>query len=199
VDTIDNLSSAGKFAETPARYTATAVVLHWLIAVLIVTNIVLGLSAEQVPDEWVRTVVDLHKSIGITVLGLVGLRIIWRISHQPPTLPANYAPVEVFAAKTAHLALYVLIIAIPLTGWIHDSAWKGGASHPMTLFWGLPWFRIGAIANLDPVTKETVHTLFWNVHTALNYALYVLLAAHTGAVVKHQVFDKEKELQRMWL
>lgn len=72
------------------RYTRTAMWLHWLIALLIIINVTLALSADALPEGWVRPVIDTHKSIGITVLGLVLLRLLWRIAHRPPPLPPSY-------------------------------------------------------------------------------------------------------------
>ena len=63
-------------------YSRTAIGLHWLIALLIICNVAMGLSADHLPDDWVRPVVDTHKSVGITVLGLAILRILWRFSHR---------------------------------------------------------------------------------------------------------------------
>ncbi len=77
-------------AQASWRYTHTAMLLHWIIAVLVIGNVVLGLSADSLPDDWVRPVIDTHKSIGITVLCLVLLRILWRVSHRPPPLPADF-------------------------------------------------------------------------------------------------------------
>lgn len=181
------------------RYTRTAVVLHWLIALLIVVNVALGLSADLLPDEWVRAVIDTHKSTGITVLGLVLLRILWRIGHRPPALPRNYARWERFAAHAAHGALYALMLLLPLSGWLHDSAWKDAATHPMRLFGLVPWPRIGFIMDIEPTTKESLHDLFGGIHTAFGYVLYALLALHIGGALKHQWLDRERELQRMSL
>src|ERR1700709_1137190 len=101
------------------RYTGVAMILHWAVAVLLIGNVALGLSADYIPDGYVRGVIDLHKSIGITVLGLVLLRILWRLSHKPPAMPKTYAPWERFAAHAAHGALYLVILALPLSGWMH--------------------------------------------------------------------------------
>jgi len=180
------------------KYTPAAVILHWLIAVLIGINICLGLGAGYVPDAYVRHIVDLHKSIGITVLGLAFLRLAWRLTHRPPALPADYRRWEARAAQAAHVALYILIFALPVTGWIHDSAWSAAASHPMSLYWVIPWFRLGFITVLDPAIKDAVHTLFGNIHTYLGYALYTVLGLHVLGALKHQFFDKQPELQRMW-
>ncbi len=180
------------------KYTRTAVLLHWAIALFIVINVTLAIGSGYVPDSYVRPMIDLHKSIGITTLGLVILRVLWRLTHKPPVLPADYARWEVLAAHTAHYTLYALIIAMPVTGWIHDSAWSAAASHPMKLFWVIPWFRLGFITGLDPATKDYVHTLFGHLHTYLSYALYGVVGLHVLGALKHQFWDRQPELQRMW-
>ncbi len=101
------------------KYTRVAVVLHWAIAALIGCNIILGLGSQYVPDAFVRPMIDLHKSIGITVLGLVLLRVAWRLTHRPPPLPADYRRWEVAAAHAAHLALYVLILDPATKDYVH--------------------------------------------------------------------------------
>jgi cytochrome b561 len=170
-----------------------------LLAVVIVANVALALSADYWADDWVRPVIDTHKSLGITALGLVILRLLWRATHAAPPLPASFARWERRAAALGHALLYALMFALPLSGWLHDSAWKDAATHPMQLFGLVPWPRIGAIAALAPGLKEALHTLFGNVHEALSYVLYVLLALHIGAALKHQFVDREAELQRMSL
>jgi len=179
------------------RYTRTAMLLHWLVAVLIIGNLVLVWVIDWFPDEWVRPAIDTHKSIGITVLGLGVLRVLWRISHRPPPLPVGYPAVERVGAHGAHLLLYGLIFALPLSGWLHDSAFKQAAEHPLYLFGLVPWPRIGVIMALDPVTKEHFHTLWYQIHGWLAYALYGLLALHVLGALKHQFVDKEAEFERM--
>ena len=182
---------------TADRYTKTAVVLHWLIAVGILVNIGLGLSTDWVSDDSVRSVVDAHKSTGITVLGLVLLRILWRIGHPPPPMPTRYERWERIAAHAAHGVLYALMLLLPLSGWMHDSAWKGAATHPMTLYGVVPWPRIGWIESVEPVRKEELHALFGWLHVAFGYVLYGVLALHVAGALKHQFLDREPELQRM--
>ncbi len=184
-------------AEPPLRYTRIAIALHWIVAVLIIANVGLALSVDYLPDAYVRPVIDTHKSIGITVLGLVILRVLWRLGHRPPPLPARYPAWEHLAAHAGHALLYGLILALPLSGWMHDSAWKGAVANPTQWFHLFHWPAIAWIANQDPDTKETLHTLFGRIHTALGYGLYALLAVHIGAALKHQFIDKEPELQRM--
>ncbi len=194
-------SAASHSAAAPAagRYTTTAIVLHWLIAALIGCNIVLGLTADSLPEGWTRPAIDLHKSFGLTVLGLVILRILWRLSHPPPPLPASYSRLERIGAHAAHVLLYGLILLLPISGWLHDSAFKDAAAHPLRLFWIIPWFRISAVQNLPPAQKEVAHSQLFALHAWSGYALYALLALHIAGALKHQFIDRHAELQRMGL
>ncbi len=191
------MSIALQSRRSPTRYTGIAMVLHWAVAVLVIGNVVLGLAADSLPDDWIRPVVDTHKSIGLTVLGLAVLRLLWRFANPPPPMPDSYSPLERFGAHAAHAALYVLIFALPVTGWIHDSAWKGAETHPFLLWGVVPHVRIGAITALDAATRENIHALFFTFHVWFAYALYGLLAAHVIGALKHQFWDGEPELQRM--
>jgi cytochrome b561 len=181
----------------PERYTRVAIALHWLVAVLMVLNIVLILTVERFPDEWVRPAIDTHKSIGITVLGLVIVRILWRLTHRPPAMPTSFSRLERAAAHAVHGVLYLLMILLPLSGWMHDSAWKDAGTHPMQLFGLVPWPRIGWIMSIEPTMRETLHDVFGALHTWAGYVLYGAFALHVLGALKHQFMDGEKELQRM--
>ncbi len=181
----------------PARYTRTAILFHWLIAVLIIVNVCLALFVDDLPEAWVRPVIDTHKSIGITVLGLALMRLLWRFTHRPPPLPMGYAGWERVGAHAAHGLLYVLILALPLSGWLQDSAWKDAATHPMSLFGLIPWPRIGWVMQTEPGLRESLHDRFGALHTWLGYVLYVMFAVHVVGALKHQWMDREPELQRM--
>jgi cytochrome b561 len=180
-----------------STYSFTAKILHWLIAVLLIVNGILALTDEWWPEADLRTVIDLHKSIGITVLLLVILRILWRLTHRPPPLPDTMPAWEVRLAYWGHLTLYTLILLVPFSGWCHDSAWDGAATHPMTLFGLVPWPRIGFIMDMSATHKEYLHNLFGEAHTILNYLLYAVLAVHVLAVYKHERLDKIRLLHRM--
>jgi cytochrome b561 len=183
--------------EPVRRYTRIAALLHWLVAALIGVNVILGLTADWFPDDWVRPAIDTHKSVGLTVLGLVLLRILWRLSHPAPPLPASYPRLERAGAHAAHIGLYLLILLLPISGWMHDSAFKDAAAHPLRIFWVIPWFRIGPIADLDPATKEQMHSAFFALHVWAGYALYALVALHILGALKHQFIDHEPEFARM--
>ena len=180
------------------RYTKIAMILHWLVAALIAINVALILLVDYYPEDWVRPAVDTHKSIGITVLGLVLLRILWRLANPPPPLPDAYPPWEKKTSHIAHIVLYALILALPLSGWMHDSAFKAAAQFPMQLFYLIPWPRISWIANMEPAAKEQFHSIFGAIHVWLGYILYALFALHVGAALKHQWIDRKPELERMW-
>ena len=180
-----------------ARYTGVAMLLHWTVALLIGLNLVLVWFADKWPDGWVRPAIDLHKSVGITVFGLVVLRLLWRASHPPPAMPADYPKVERTAAHLAHYALYAVILALPFSGWLHDSAWKDAATHPLRLFYAVPFPRLGALEQLPPGARAHAHDVWFAIHGWLAYALYALFGLHVAGALKHQWLDREPELQRM--
>lgn len=180
------------------RYTRVAMFLHWLIALLIVINVALIWSVDWIPEERIRLVIDSHKSFGITVLGLVLMRLLWRVANRPPDLPDTYPPAEKTAAHVAHILLYVVMIGLPLSGWMHDSAWKAAGEIKMYLFGLFEWPRIGWIMNVELAAKERLHGLFGGIHHWLAYALYGLVGLHIAAALKHQWWDGHPELQRMW-
>ena len=181
------------------RYTRVAVVFHWLIALLMLVNVVLMLTVAWFPDALVRPVFDTHKSIGVTVLGLVLLRLLWRLSHPAPPLPAAYPRWERLSAHAVHVLLYGVMLWMPLSGWLHDSAWKDAAAHPMYWFGTFEWPRIGFVAQKVAASddKEALHDLFGWMHSAGAYALYALFFLHVAGALKHQFFDKEPVLRRM--
>jgi cytochrome b561 len=182
---------------TVQRYTRLAMLLHWLIAIGIIANVALAWIWPHLADEQVRPAIDVHKSIGITLLGLAIMRLLWRLTHRPPAYPPSYQPWERAASHIVHGALYLMIFLMPLSGWIMDSAFKDAAKFPMRWFGLFEWPRIAAIQHLDPATRDRVHDLFGLTHVVGAYALYALFVLHVGGALKHQWIDREKELQRM--
>lgn len=181
----------------PARYTRAAMLFHWTIAALIIANVVGIWTIDYFPESWGRPLINLHKSIGLTVLGLAVMRILWRVTHAPPpALPATKG--EHALAHLAHFALYVIIIGLPLTGYMHDSAFKGAAEHPLTWFGLFDVPRIGWIEALGQPDKEGLHKLFFSWHAGFALALYGLFVLHVAGALKHQWLDRQRELQRMW-
>lgn len=180
-----------------SKYTNVAMYLHWIIAFLMVINIIIGWTADSMPEASIRFAIDTHKSIGISLLGLVLLRILWRITHKPPALPNSFQAWEIKLSHLVHVALYSLMLAIPVSGWLHDSAWKDAATHPFSLFYMVPWPRIAFIEHMNPEAKEVLHTIFGSVHEWLGIALVMLFLLHIAAVIKHSWIDHKPVLNRM--
>jgi cytochrome b561 len=178
------------------RYTRTAMLFHWLVAIGVLTNIALAWTWPLVADEKVRPMIDFHKSVGITLLGLTIMRLLWRATHRPPAMPMGYKAWEVRAAHIVHWMLYFVLFAMPLTGWIMDSAYKDAVTHPMPYFGLFIWPRIGFIMHLPPDTREQVHTLFGDAHEWIAKLVYVLFVLHVAGALKHQL-EGHRELQRM--
>ncbi len=180
----------------PDRYTTPAIVFHWLIAALIAVNVAMIWLIDSFPESWARPTINLHKSIGLTVLGLALMRVLWRATHTPPAeLPAPKWQHAV--ANLTHLALYAIIIGLPLTGYMHDSAFKAAAEHPLMLFGLIEVPRIGWIESIAQPDKEVLHKTFFAWHSAFATALYALFVLHVAGALKHQWLDKQRELQRM--
>lgn len=182
---------------TAARYTRTAIVLHWLVALGILVNLFLVWTVDYAPDDRQRAMIDLHKSIGITVFGLALLRVLWRYSHRPPELPQGFARWEHVLSHSAHVGLYIVMIGLPVTGWLHDSGWKAAAEHPLLLFQSIPFPRAGWIMTMEPVAREHAHKLYGSIHELLGTVLYVLLGLHLAGALKHQFIDRQPVLGRM--
>lgn len=178
------------------RYTKTAMLLHWVVAIGIVANVALAWVWPHLADESVRPAIDTHKSIGVTLLGLAILRLLWRFGHRPPPYPARYKGWERAASHVVHWGLYLILFAMPLTGWIMDSAYKDAASHPMHWFGTVEFPRIGFVMALEPALRDRVHDGFGAAHSLLQWLLYLLVFIHVAGALKHQI-EGEKELQRM--
>ena len=181
------------------RYTRTAIVFHWIVAVLVLSNIGLAWTFKIFDDyPWTQYVTNTHKTFGITVLGLATMRLLWRLTHRPPPFSPAIPRWQVRAARLGHAGLYGLILAMPLSGWIYDSAWEWAADVPID-FWGLfempriPWIMDMPQSH----AKELLDVVAGKVHVGLSYVLYALLAAHLIGAAKHQWFDRVPTLQRM--
>lgn len=181
------------------RYSGVAVVLHWLVALGILYNLIAMLVVDD--DARGRPFIELHKSIGITVLGLVLLRILWRAGHKPPVLLPS-APWERVLATGVHHLLYLLMVLVPLSGWLMNSASLNkatGLPYGIDLFHVVPWFNLPFFGAMDAAGKEHWHHILGIMHGGvLKLALWVALALHIAGALKHQFMDRQKLLQRMW-
>ncbi|MDZ4762358.1 MAG: cytochrome b/b6 domain-containing protein [Alphaproteobacteria bacterium] len=177
------------------RYTAVAIALHWLIAFSIIGMIALGWIMGDMPDGADRfALFQLHKSIGITILLLSVARIVWRLMNPPPPEPPM--PGWQGALATAvHVSFYVLMIAMPLTGWALVSSSPTGIG--TTLFNMIPWPHLPGLPDLSLQTKEDLHEPLEFVHSKLAWVIIGLLGLHLAGALKHQFLDRDGLISRM--
>lgn len=172
---------------TYERWGSVSQLLHWLIVALIALQVALGLTGLVLPLGVEKLAVFArHKSIGITILGLATLRLLWRWANPTPPLPSNLKPYERFLAHFTHGALYVLLFAMPLTGWIMSSA----RGFPVS------WFNLYQLPDLAPKSK-TLYDAMVTTHAALAIALGVIVTLHIAGAVKHHFVLKDNTLRRM--
>ncbi|MGC0154944.1 cytochrome b [Chromobacterium vaccinii] len=169
------------------RYTATAIFLHWLMAIALVCLFSVGFYMHGMSLSPLKLkIYSWHKWSGVTVFLLVWLRLVWRFGHRPPALPAGMGALVRALAHAGHAMLYLLMIAIPLSGWLMSSA-KG----VQTVYFGvLP------LPDLIAPNPELGHRLA-SLHSALNYLLAAVVLGHVAAALKHHLIDRDDVLTRM--
>jgi cytochrome b561 len=196
--------------QTPSRYTKTAIILHWLIAIFIALMFGLGWFMADLPKEAPKQLAydlfdlgvytwqlaeeasprtfyfNLHKSLGLSVLALIVLRVLWRITHTPPAALSSYKAIEKKVATATHHSLYLLMLAVPVTGLIMAINSK----------YGVKWFGIDVIAGLD---NKPVRDFFECTHEFVGIVLLVLIGIHLLGALKHKFIDKDDTMSRMSL
>ena len=172
---------------TDERWGAVSQLFHWVIVVLILVMAYLGLTMGDLPNGPRKiNIYALHKSIGLTILGLVALRVLWRLYAGAPAPVPGTPTWQQRIASVTHVLLYALLFAIPLSGWVLNSS----AGYP------LQWFKL---VNLPAITgrNEGVHDAAEGAHELLFWVLVVLVLAHAGAALYHHLFQGDATLRRM--
>ena len=162
---------------------------HWSMAAVVITAILIGLYCSyQVPGTPVRRyLLEWHKSFGMTAFALIGFRIAYRVATAAPPYAERLGRLTRLGASGAHLALYGLMLFMPLTGYWFSA--EGGYALPF--FWLFQWPRI------LPIDKAAAHAgEVLNVYGA--YAIYIVVALHVGAVIWHHFIRRDTVLARMW-
>jgi cytochrome b561 len=177
------------------RYTVVAIILHWLIAAGVLALIAIGLTMAHgtIAAATKFKLFQLHKSIGITMLGLILVRLAWRLGHVPPALPEAMPSSEKTAAAATHGLFYVLLLGLPLTGWALVSV--APINIPTILFGLVRWPHIGFLASLHD--KAPVAATLDYVHAYGAWALLALIALHIAAALRHQFWIGDDILGRM--
>lgn len=196
--------------QASTRYTKTAVILHWLIAIGIFAMFALGWYMSELPKDAPKQIAydlfdwgiytwqlseeasprtfyfNLHKSIGVTLLGLIIIRVLWRIMHRPPALLSSYKAWERKLATGTHHLLYLLMIAMPVSGLIMAVSSK----------YGVKWFGIDFIGGLD---NTPLREAFKEVHEVIGAIILLVLILHILGALKHKLIDKDDTMKRMTL
>lgn len=169
------------------KYGNTAIMFHWLLAVLIIGTWWFGTYMQDLPFSPMRIKqFNWHKWAGITILGLSALRLLWRLLHAAPSLPKHMPSWQQKLSHATHIALYVLFFATPLAGWAYSSA----AGFQVVLYGVMP------LPDWVPVSKELADT-FKGIHKLCSLTLATLVVLHVLAAVKHQWVDRDGLLGRM--
>jgi cytochrome b561 len=193
-----------------SRYTKTAVVLHWLIAIGIFGMFALGWFMSDLPKEAPKQMAydlfnwgiytwqlaeeasprtfyfNLHKSLGVTLLALIIIRILWRITHKPPALLSSYKAWERKLATGTHHLLHVLMILVPVSGVVMSVYSK----------YGIKWFGIPFIKGLD---NNAMREFYVEVHEVVGIIMLVIIGLHIIGALKHKFIDKDETMKRMSL
>jgi cytochrome b561 len=183
---MDDVPQADSPAARPWRYSRTAIALHWLLAILITLTTAIGwrmMWIEHQPGS--EQFFELHKSIGLIIATLVVVRVLWRLTHRPEPRPAGPAW-EARLASATHGVLYVLMVALPITGYLGASFSKAGVQ----------WFGIATPRWTAP--DHDTAELFFDAHAVFLWTMVALLALHVAGALKHVLVDRDGSFRRMW-
>lgn len=175
------------FKNTLEHYGMVAKALHWLMALLIICMLAIGLrmtGLENGPDKfWVY---GLHKSFGMVVLALASMRLGWKVLNVAPTLPGTMGCVSKLAAKAAHGLLYLLMFAMPISGWVMSSS----AGFSVSVF---GWFVLPDLVAPDKEFSKDMATL----HGVLAWGLMGIIMLHVAGALLHHFYYRDNVLRRM--
>jgi cytochrome b561 len=172
-------------------YTRTAQVLHWIMAIIFIAAWLIGFYSGNflsydVDGSFKGNVITLHKNIATVIIFLFVVRILWRYTHPAPKLPESMSPMMQKMAHLGHLALYFMLIALPITGCLFS--WSAG--HPAPVLY---LFEIPRLLDTNPEILAIVKPL----HIYLSWAVGLLIVGHIVAALKHHFIDRDGVLDSM--
>lgn len=170
-----------------ARYSKGAMAFHWIIAIAVIANWRIAEAADHAAKADAGAIWSYHKALGITILIFTLGRLAWRLTHKVPPLPNNYASWERILARGTHLLFYVLLIGLPLGGWLANSYFGNGVDMFGLFTW--PALPVGE-------AKETGRAIF-DLHKTGGEIMIYLIALHILGALKHTFFDKDGGIFRM--
>src|SRR6266852_9672568 len=171
-----------------ACYGSVARALHWLIAGLAVIVVALGWAMPEAPRETAsrELLLLLHRSLGLSILALMVFRVVWRLRHPAPPLPADFPRIEALAAYADHALLYLLFLVMPLSGYLNAAF----AGHAVSFF---------GVVTIPPLVAENARLsqAAIAVHLAGQFLVYALVGLHVGAALMHRFVRRNRILDRM--
>ena len=170
------------------KYTRTAIIIHWIVALIIFFMLYIGFTMTDIPRGTPERAFyyNLHKSFGVTIFFLIIFRIFWRWKNPPPKLPENTPKYVIYASKINHTLLYMSMIMMPLAGFIATQFTKYG----VTYFW---LFKIPSMG----FENKDIYNFFQAIHTFFAWTLTTLIFVHLMAVIKHVFINKDKIFHRI--
>jgi cytochrome b561 len=180
-----------KMQSNSQYYTKTAQVIHWIMAIIFITAWLIGfysgnfLSYEN-DGSFKGDVITLHKNIATTIIFLVVIRIFWRYTHPVPALPNSMSPMMKTMAHLGHLVLYLLLLALPITGCLFS--WSAGHPAPVLYLFNIPQL-IGENPQIMSIVKP--------MHIYLSWFAGFVVAGHILMALKHHFIDKDNVLRSM--
>ena len=176
------------FKNTEKNYGSATKFLHWIIALIVIAELCLGVYMTSLPhgDPSAGQFYGLHKSIGVTILGLFVLRLLWRLYSPPPALLPTVQKMEAKAATLMQYFFYFALFVLPMSGWMLSTA----AGHPVHFF---HFFTLPSLVGKNHVLGEILD----GIHVTCAYVLMGGIALHAAGAFKHFFVDKDKTLQRM--
>lgn len=174
-------------AEPRNRYSTVSLVLHWGIAALVVAQVLLISAHEAFDNEETRQFINLHKSVGLSILILTLGRIGWRVANPAIPLPEAMPRWQKLVARATHVLFYVLLLAMPLVGWTAMSAFGSP----------IDWFGLFDWPLLPMAQDRALGRALMDVHELAAKLLYVLIFLHVAGALKHHFVDRDNVLHRM--
>ena len=183
--------------QTTKRYTSVAISLHWLIAFFLIGLLAVGkyMTGLEETDPLRYTLTQWHKSFGIAVLFLAVVRVLWRLTHKPPQLPVGTPRFESVASHATHMLMYLLMVVIPVSGWVFVSV--SPLNLETLLFGVIPWPHISFLSAM--ADKEALSVQAGQLHMWLANTLLLLVILHVCAALFHQLVQRDGLLSRMWV
>lgn len=175
-------------ANSSSRYSTVAIIFHWLIAILVIVNWRIAEAAEhlQMPEK--AEVFGNHKALGMLILVLSLGRLAWRLGHKPPPMPEQASGWEKTLAKSVHVIFYILLIGLPIGGWLASSL----TGRPIDFFgiFTIPMLPVGE----NPEAGKAI----FEAHATGGSIMIYLIVLHVLGALKHSFIDKIPGLSRMW-